>query len=415
MSRSHMPHPTRSLYQLPEASRSTECLATVAEEADDEESDATENTEDTEDRCIALNAYLQQAFRDTIDHEHIIYDERYETEVYETDDTGTSTAEDSDNCYDDGNSQKMAAAKVPERPTSELHTMDICRDILRNRMDYVGDEDDCKYWPLVQRLISYAEDTCIPTRRSLASILPKLFHSKPSDSPADIAMFWVKRLARQQDYPPALYTIGCWYTDGWLCVKPNVKLATQYLCRAATLEHAPATLKLASLFESQDEVIKSRLFYMRAAQLLDPVAMIRLAVAYLEGELGVVPNSRMAIKYLKEATDHATADCPYGAYLLARVHLGESLGDLPLDRYVPYSPHAARKLLRKAASLGCRPAMRRLSGLYETGEHETKVDYSKALELFCDSRQMPAPQCCCNATLCAIQRAADDLEGRMYK
>ncbi|KAJ1937109.1 hypothetical protein EC988_007986, partial [Linderina pennispora] len=323
---------------------------------------------------------------------HVEYDKQEDEQVDEadkTDNAGTSAADDSDSCYDDGNSQRAADTKITERSRSELHTMDICCDILRNRMDYVGEKADCRYWPLVQRLISHAEDTCAPTRRSLASILPKFFHSKSSDSPADIATFWVKRLATQQDYPPALYTIGCWYADGWLRIKPNVKLATQYLCRAATLEHPPATLKLASVFESQDEIIKSRLFYMRAAQLLDPVAMIRLAVAYLQGELGVVPNSRMAIKYLKEATDHATEDCPYGAYLLARVHLGESLSDLPLERYVPYCPHSARKLLRKAASLGCGPAMRRLSGLYGTGEHETKVDYSKALELFSDARQKP--------------------------
>ncbi|TFK56336.1 HCP-like protein [Heliocybe sulcata] len=136
-------------------------------------------------------------------------------------------------------------------------------------------------------------------------------------------------LAAKHGHPDAAYRAGTCCENGWGCRRESAK-ALQFYRKAAAASH--------------------------------PGALYRLAIAELNGELGMSKRPREGVKWLKRSAEHATAEFPHALYELALLH------ERGIDNAVFVDYEYALELLAQAAELGYTPAAYRLGECYEYGK-----------------------------------------------
>ncbi|OMJ22931.1 Chitin synthase regulatory factor 4 [Smittium culicis] len=202
-----------------------------------------------------------------------------------------------------------------------------------------------------------------------------------SDRIICLAVYWINRLSKSK-HTDAMYIKAGWVSSGTFGFKKDQKLSLSIFSQAADLGHSPSALKVASYHESTGNYKSALNWYSKATHLNEPFAVYRLACAYLVGELGVLANLEYSYAYFKTAAFLANKDCPYGAYFLALMYLGEPPVPIDVSSVIPYSPSEAEKLLHKAASLSYHQANYHLGCLYESGQHGFKVDPHSAIKYY---------------------------------
>ncbi|PVU93089.1 hypothetical protein BB559_003445 [Furculomyces boomerangus] len=195
----------------------------------------------------------------------------------------------------------------------------------------------------------------------------------------ELAIYWINRLSKTK-LPEAMFIKANWTRKGEFGIKKSNKNALTIYKEASMLGHGPSALEAANYYEYKQKYKEALKWYIQASHLNEPVAAYRLSVAHLIGELGVVPNLRYAYAHFKVSADLANKECPYGAYCLAMMHLGEPPVSIDTSSEIPYDPNRALELLLKSASLEYPPSYYQLGRLYESGEHGVQINYGFAID-----------------------------------
>ncbi|OLY80349.1 Chitin synthase regulatory factor 4 [Smittium mucronatum] len=196
-----------------------------------------------------------------------------------------------------------------------------------------------------------------------------------------LAVYWINRLSKSR-HTDAIYIKAGWIFSGVFGFKKDHKHAISLFSQAAELGHSPSALKVASYYESISDYKNALKWYTKASHLNEPFAVYRLACAYLVGELGVVGNLNYSFAYFKTASFLSNKECPYGAYFLALMYLGEPPVPIDVSSVIPYDPYEAYTLMIKAASLSYHQANYHIGCLYESGQHGFRIDPLAAVKYY---------------------------------
>ncbi|KAF9109525.1 hypothetical protein BGX27_007517, partial [Mortierella sp. AM989] len=188
------------------------------------------------------------------------------------------------------------------------------------------------------------------------------------------ATYWIDRLAKEGQ-AEAQFIRASWYEDGLYNSKRNVDKALRWYQSASRGDYGPAHYKVAYYCERKKDNNKAVMLYKKAAVHNEAPANHRLAMIYLNGELGQSKNLKAGLEYLKRAATFATETAPKAPYVLGLI-LAREYGDqlaIPDDIAFPDDGEAL-EWFRKSALLGYGPANYKLGYCYEYGSLGCNVD-----------------------------------------
>ncbi|KAF9997198.1 hypothetical protein BGZ79_009077 [Entomortierella chlamydospora] len=187
------------------------------------------------------------------------------------------------------------------------------------------------------------------------------------------AVYWIDRLAKEGQ-PEAQYIRGIWYEEGLYGTKKSADKALKFFQSSSKGDFTPAHYKVGYLCEKKKDNNKAIVLYKKAATHNDVSANYRLAMAYLNGELGQSKNMKTGLQYLKRAAGFATRESPMPAYVLGQILAREYTKlNIPDDVAFPDDGEAL-EWYKKAAELGYGPANFKLGACYEFGTLGCNVD-----------------------------------------
>ncbi|KAF8981494.1 hypothetical protein BGZ46_002708 [Entomortierella lignicola] len=187
------------------------------------------------------------------------------------------------------------------------------------------------------------------------------------------AIYWIDRLAKEGQ-SEAQYIRGTWYEEGLYGTKKSSDKALRYYQSSSKGDFTPAHYKVASFCEKRKDNNKAVVLYKKAATHNEVSANYRLAMVYLNGELGQSKNMKTGLQYLKRAASFATEASPMSAYVLGQILAREYTQiNIPDDVAFPDDGEAL-EWFKKAAELGYGPANYKLGTCYEYGTLGCKVD-----------------------------------------
>ncbi|KAJ3112756.1 hypothetical protein HDU96_004210 [Phlyctochytrium bullatum] len=181
------------------------------------------------------------------------------------------------------------------------------------------------------------------------------------------------RLSRS-GMPEAQYYLGkAFAEDG------RYEQAYKQFSRAAKVNHPAAMFAAASCLEHGRGVKKdersSALLYRKAALTGHKLAMYRLGMALVTGNLGITKNVQEGLKWLHKCASVADKDHCQALVQLSIIY-EKGLHNVAPDNF------KALSFLKEAAKLDYGPALSRLGLTYEKGRLGVKADISKSLELY---------------------------------
>ncbi|KAF9419186.1 hypothetical protein BGZ76_004271 [Entomortierella beljakovae] len=187
------------------------------------------------------------------------------------------------------------------------------------------------------------------------------------------AIYWIDRLAREGQ-SEAQYIRGTWYEEGLYGTKKSADKALKYFQSSSKGDYTPAHYKVAYFCEKRKDNNKAIVLYKKASTYNDPQANYRLAMVYLNGELGQSKNMKTGMQYLKRAADFNTESSRVPAYILGLILSREyNQINIPDDVAFPDDGEAL-ECFKRSADLGHGPANFKLGSCYEYGTLGCHVD-----------------------------------------
>ncbi|PWY89241.1 chitin synthase activator [Aspergillus heteromorphus CBS 117.55] len=195
----------------------------------------------------------------------------------------------------------------------------------------------------------------------------------------------LQRLA-DRSYPFAQYYLADGYASGLFGNgKEDYDRAFTLFVAASKHGHVEACYRTALCYEfgwgTKVEATRAQQFYRQAASKNHPGAMLRMAKACLEGDMGLGKRYREGIKWMKRATDSADAQYNSGPYELGLLHETGYGDDIFLD------PSYAAQLFTKSADLGHAEASYRLGDAYEHGKLNCPRDPALSIHFYTTAAQ----------------------------
>ncbi|KAL1925370.1 uncharacterized protein VTP21DRAFT_253 [Calcarisporiella thermophila] len=194
--------------------------------------------------------------------------------------------------------------------------------------------------------------------------------------------------ADAQFYLAECYTAGLCSPKG----KKEYDKAFPLYVQASKHSHPDAAFEAAKCYEeglgTRREPAKALQFYRKAATANHPGAMYRLAMAELNGELGLTKNPRDGVKWLKRAAEAATPEYPQAPHELALLH------EKGIDNVVFPDAEYAVSLYAQAADLGHAPAAYRLGECYEYGRLGCPQDATLSIHYYTVAAQQGHKEAC---------------------
>ncbi|PYH97851.1 HCP-like protein [Aspergillus ellipticus CBS 707.79] len=195
----------------------------------------------------------------------------------------------------------------------------------------------------------------------------------------------LQRLA-DRSYPFAQYYLADGYASGLFGKgKEDYDRAFTLFVAASKHGHVEACYRTALCYEfgwgTKAEAARAQQFYRQAASKNHPGAMIRMAKACLEGDMGLGKRYREGIKWMKRATDSADHQYNSGPYELGLLHETGYGDDIFLD------PSYAAQLFTKSADLGHAEASYRLGDAYEHGKLNCPRDPALSIHFYTTAAQ----------------------------
>ncbi|GLA39810.1 hypothetical protein AnigIFM63309_007411 [Aspergillus niger] len=195
----------------------------------------------------------------------------------------------------------------------------------------------------------------------------------------------LQRLA-DRSYPFAQYYLADGYASGLFSKgKEDYDRAFPLFLAASKHGHVEACYRTALCYEfgwgTRVEAARAQQFYRQAASKNHPGAMLRMAKACLEGDMGLGKRYREGIKWMKRATDSSDAQYNSAPYELGLMHETGYGDDVFPD------PAYAAQLFTKAADLGHIEASYRLGDAYEHGKLECPRDPALSIHFYTNAAQ----------------------------
>lgn len=199
----------------------------------------------------------------------------------------------------------------------------------------------------------------------------------------------MQRLADKR-YAHAQYFLGDGLASGAFAGgRPALDKALALFVAASKQGHVEATYRAALAYEfgwgTSRERAKAAQYYRQAASKNHPGAMLRLALACLDGELGQsgapARRYREGLSWLRRAVDDADAQYNAAPYHLGRLHIAGFGPDVFADQ-----PYAAQ-LFTRAAELGHAQANYELGSAYEHGDISCPRDAALSLHFYTTAAQ----------------------------
>ncbi|KAJ1677722.1 hypothetical protein EV182_005572, partial [Spiromyces aspiralis] len=163
-------------------------------------------------------------------------------------------------------------------------------------------------------------------------------------------IYWIKHLQRKGN-PEASFIAGTWFEQGKYGISRDESKATQLFSYAAKNHHAEAPWKVGQYFEKKKSNGRAYSYYNMGAALGDPCANYRMAMIYLNGELGRKVDIKKAMIFLRRAAEIADERCPEACYTLGIIYLG-IFPNPDVYEIVFKDTEEAHRLLDKAANMG---------------------------------------------------------------
>lgn len=174
--------------------------------------------------------------------------------------------------------------------------------------------------------------------------------------------------------------------------KPQFDRAYPLFVLAAKHSHADAAYRAGTCTERgwgcRKDAAKAVQFYKKAAAQGHPGAMFRLAIAELNGELGLKKNAKEGVKWIKLSADMATAEFPHALHELALLH------ERGVDNVIFVDQDYACELLAQAAQLGYAPSAYKLGVNYEYGKMGCPQDPGLSVHMYNVAAQQSHKEAC---------------------
>lgn len=221
--------------------------------------------------------------------------------------------------------------------------------------------------------------------------------SKQPDMDSDISKAELLREAKailqrlaDRSYPYAQYYLADGYASGLFNKgKPDYDKAFPLFVAASKHGHAEAGYRAALCYEfgwgSRKDGAKAVQFYRQAASKNHPGAMLRLAKACLNGDMGLGKRHREGLTWLKRASESADPQYNAGPYELGVLHETGFGDDVFQDESY------AAQLFTKSAELGHPEANYRLGDAYEHGKLSCPRDPALSVHFYTGAAQMGHP------------------------
>lgn len=214
---------------------------------------------------------------------------------------------------------------------------------------------------------------------------------KYRDSLIAEALKVIRRLATQGEaYDEAQFFLANCHGTGMLGLQVDHERAYHLYLQAAKQNHAAACYRVAVCNEigagTRKEPQRAAAFYRKAASLGDTAAMYKLGTILLRGSLGMNPNPREAVGWLKRAAEQADEENPHALHELAVLH------EQPQSQVVPYDPAYAKELYTRAAHLGYTHAQYKLGQCYEYGALTCPTDPRRSIAWYTKAAERGHPE-----------------------
>ncbi|KAL4916633.1 hypothetical protein BDW62DRAFT_185602 [Aspergillus aurantiobrunneus] len=184
-----------------------------------------------------------------------------------------------------------------------------------------------------------------------------------------------------RSYPFAQYYLADGYASGLFSKgKEDYDRAFPLFVAASKHGHVEACYRTALCYEfgwgTRIEASRAQQFYRQAASKNHPGAMLRMAKACLDGDMGLGKRYREGIKWLKRATESSDAQYNAAPYELGVLHESGYGDDVFAD------PSYAAQLFTKSADLGHVEACYRLGDAYENGKLNCPKDPALSIHFY---------------------------------
>ncbi|GAA98557.1 uncharacterized protein L969DRAFT_75972 [Mixia osmundae IAM 14324] len=198
------------------------------------------------------------------------------------------------------------------------------------------------------------------------------------------ALTLLKKVADRGHVPAQAFLADC-YTQGiGTKGKQDYDKAFPLFILAGKHGNAEACFRTAQLCENgwgcRKEQSKAVSWYRKAAALSHPAAMYRLALAELNGELGLNRRAKEGVKWLKRCVELAEAepDLP----TIQAMHDLALLHERGIENVVFIDHEYAAELLAKASELGWQPSAYKLGECYEYGRMSCPKDPALSIHYY---------------------------------
>ncbi|ODQ51357.1 hypothetical protein SAICODRAFT_9010 [Saitoella complicata NRRL Y-17804] len=249
---------------------------------------------------------------------------------------------------------------LPPSARIELDHIEITRgDVLASI-----DPEDQMDWAASALKYFYTHDTTTETQQTLES-----------------AIQIVENLAQKHSHPRAIYHTGKWFESGLFGRPKDRKEALRAYTRAAKRGFARAEWRLGEVYEREHDHAKTTACYHRGWSKGDAGCAFKLGLWTIKGEHGVGRSLAEGVELLEQAAVGADEDCPFGAWFLGLLYVGDLPGG-PTPEEFPRDEAKAKSLIEQAAFLGYAPAQMRLGRAYEYGELSCDFDPAVSMHYY---------------------------------
>lgn len=201
----------------------------------------------------------------------------------------------------------------------------------------------------------------------------------------------MRRLATQgEPHAEAQFFLANCHGTGTLGLQVDHERAYHLYLQAAKSSHAAACYRVAVCNEigagTRKDQARAAAFYKKAASLGDTPAMYKLGMIFLHGQLGIPPNPKEGIAWLRRAAEQADDENPHALHELALLY------EQPNSQLVPFDPVYAKNLFTHAAQLGYTPSQHKLGQCYEYGHLTCPVDPRRSIAWYTKAAEKGDPE-----------------------
>ncbi|KAK9471501.1 HCP-like protein [Dipodascopsis tothii] len=202
----------------------------------------------------------------------------------------------------------------------------------------------------------------------------------------------VKKLATaSRPLPESVFYYGTCFGSGTLGLEVNKEKEYEFYVKASKLKYGKGAYRAGVCCEqgsgTKRDIEKAIQFYKHGAELGDPAAMFKIAMANLNGTLGFTQNTAQAVQWLERGAAKADVESPNSLHELANLYENSDA-----SKTLAKNEAKAFELYLKAATLGYMPSQFKVGSAYEYGLFGCQIDPRQSIAWYSRAAKKGEPQ-----------------------